>query len=65
MSCECGDGKCWLRRRWRELEQVQMEKAVLKEVEVPVEMAVRVKMVAAVHTTQPAKAMAVTGGDDA
>ena len=59
MICECGDGKCWLRRRWRELEQVQMEKAVLKE------MAVRVKMVAAVHTTQPAKAMAVTGGDDA
>ena len=42
-----------------------MEKAVLKGVEVPVEMAVRVKMVAAVHTTQPAEAMAVTGGDNA
>ena len=42
-----------------------MEKEVLKEVEVPVEMAVRVKIVAAVRATQPAKAMAVTGGDDA
>ena len=42
-----------------------MEKEVLKEVEEPVEMAVRVKIVAAVRATQPAEAMAVTGGDDA